>query len=43
MEVTTYGWILLAAFVGVVMWAFSRRRKARFEKDGRIPFEDGTP
>ena len=43
MEVTTYGWILLAAFVGVVILAFNRKRKARFEKDGRIPFEDGKP
>jgi cbb3-type cytochrome oxidase subunit 3 len=30
-----------AAFVGVVVWAFGRKRKARFEKDAEIPFEDG--
>jgi len=41
MELTTYHWILIAAFVGVVVWAFGRKRKARFEKDARIPFEDG--
>jgi cytochrome c oxidase cbb3-type subunit IV len=27
--------------VGVVIWAFGRKRKARFEKDARIPFDDG--
>jgi cbb3-type cytochrome oxidase subunit 3 len=24
-----------------VVWAFGRKRKARFEKDARIPFDDG--
>jgi cytochrome c oxidase cbb3-type subunit 4 len=33
--------ILIAAFVGIVVWAFGRKRKARFEKDARIPFDDG--
>jgi len=23
-----------------VIWAFDRKRKARFEKDAKIPFED---
>jgi cbb3-type cytochrome oxidase subunit 3 len=41
MELTTYHWILIVAFVGAVVWAFGRKRKARFEKDGRIPFEGG--
>ena len=41
MDFTIYHWILIAAFVGVVVWAFGRKRKARFEKDARIPFEDG--
>jgi cbb3-type cytochrome oxidase subunit 3 len=31
MELTTYHWILVAAFVGIVGWAFGRKRKARFE------------
>jgi len=30
--------ILIAAFVGIVVWAFGRKRKARFEKDARISF-----
>ena len=41
MNVTIYLLILIAAFVGIVVWAFSRKRKARFEKDAQIPFEDG--
>ncbi len=32
--------ILVAAFVGIVFWAFGRNRKERFEKDARIPFDD---
>ena len=40
MELTTYHLIIIVAFVGVVIWAFGRRRKARFEKDAKIPFED---
>jgi cbb3-type cytochrome oxidase subunit 3 len=34
---------LLAAFVAVVAWIWSGRRKAHFEDAGRIPFrEDGA-
>jgi cbb3-type cytochrome oxidase subunit 3 len=40
MELTIYHWIRLAAFVGIVIWAFGRRRKARFEKDAEIPFRE---
>ena len=40
MELTLYHWILIAAFVGVVVWAFGRKRKQRFEKDAEIPFDD---
>ncbi len=40
MELTIYYLILVAAFVGIVVWAFGRKRKARFEKDARIPFDD---
>jgi cytochrome c oxidase cbb3-type subunit IV len=42
MDMTIYLLILIAAFVGIVAWAFGRKRKARFEKDARIPF-DGKP
>ncbi len=41
MDLTIYHWLLIAAFVGVVIWAFGHKRKARFEKDAEIPFDDG--
>ena len=41
MDFTIYLLILVAAFVGIVVWVFSRKRKARFEKDAKIPFDDG--
>jgi len=34
---TIYLLILIAAFTGIVIWVFGRKRKARFEKDARIP------
>ena len=39
MELSIYHWLIIAAFIGVVVWAFGRKRKARFEEDSRIPFE----
>ncbi|MEF8718430.1 MAG: cbb3-type cytochrome c oxidase subunit 3 [Candidatus Accumulibacter necessarius] len=41
MELTIYHGLIIIAFIGVVIWAFGRKRKARFEEDARIPFEDG--
>jgi cytochrome c oxidase cbb3-type subunit 4 len=41
MELTIYHWLIVAAFIGVVIWVFRRKRKARFEKDARIPLEEG--
>jgi len=41
MDLTIYHWLVVAAFIGVVIWVFRRKRKARFEKDSQIPFEDG--
>lgn len=41
MEATIYLLILIAAFAGIVIWAFGRKRRARFEKDARIPFDEG--
>ena len=32
--------ILIVVFVAIVIWAYGRRRKARFDKDARIPFDD---
>ncbi len=40
MELTIYHWLIIIAFIGVVIWAFGRKRKARFEEDARIPFDD---
>jgi cbb3-type cytochrome oxidase subunit 3 len=37
---TWYMLILFAAFVGILAWAFGRKRKARFERDAKIPFKD---
>jgi cbb3-type cytochrome oxidase subunit 3 len=41
MDLTIYHWILIALFVGIVVWVFSHKRKARFEKDAKIPFDEG--
>jgi len=40
MNGTLYLLILIALFVGVVIWTFGRKRKKRFEADARIPFKD---
>ena len=37
MAATIYLLILVAAFIGIVIWVFGRKRKARFEADARIP------
>jgi cytochrome c oxidase cbb3-type subunit 4 len=34
--------LCMAGFFAVVAWAYSPGRKARFEEDGRLPFEDET-
>jgi cytochrome c oxidase cbb3-type subunit 4 len=39
MELTVYHLLLIAAFIGIVAWVFARKRKARFEKDAKIPFD----
>ena len=36
---TIYLLILVAAFIGIVIWEFSRKRKARFEVNARIPLD----
>jgi cytochrome c oxidase cbb3-type subunit 4 len=37
--------IAMLAFIGVVAWAYSRRRKGDFDAAARLPLEedDGTP
>ena len=40
MATTIYLLILVAAFIGIVIWVFGRKRKARFEADAvprRLP------
>ncbi|MBK7677720.1 CcoQ/FixQ family Cbb3-type cytochrome c oxidase assembly chaperone [Accumulibacter sp.] len=41
MDLTIYHFVLIAAFVAIVVWVFGHKRKARFEQDARIPFEEG--
>ena len=33
----------MAVFIGIVVWAFSRRKKADFEKAGRMAMDDDKP
>lgn len=44
MDVGTLGAIstvlVTLAFIGVCYWAFSPRRKKRFEEDAKLPFAD---
>ena len=35
-----YTAILVVLFIGVLFWAFGKKRKKRFEKDAKIPFQD---
>ena len=39
-DLTIYLVVLVVVFVAIVAWAFSRKRKARFEQDAKIPFQD---
>ena len=43
MDLTVYHLILIVAFIAIVIWAFGRKRKARFERDAQIPFEGDKP
>ena len=33
----------MVVFIGIVIWAFSRRKKADFEKAGRMALDDDKP
>ncbi|MBI3575516.1 MAG: cbb3-type cytochrome c oxidase subunit 3 [Gammaproteobacteria bacterium] len=35
-----YTAILMVLFIGVLFWAYGKKRKKRFEKDAKIPFQD---
>lgn len=32
--------VFFITFLGIVWWAYGSSRKARFEEDGNIPFEE---
>lgn len=34
--------LLLLAFIGIVVWAWSGKRKQAFEAAARLPFDDET-
>ena len=40
MVATIYLLMLVAAFIGIVIWVFGRKRKARFEASARIPLDE---
>jgi len=47
MNPTVFGWVAgittlmsMLAFVGVIAWSFSRRRRADFESAARLPLEE---
>ena len=40
MAVTIYLLVLVAAFTGIVIWVFGRKRKSRFEAKARIPLDE---
>ncbi|EPR7490307.1 cbb3-type cytochrome oxidase subunit 3 [Vibrio alginolyticus] len=35
-----YTVVLFASFIGIVWWAFSKKRKTRFEEDANLVFAD---
>ncbi len=32
--------VLMAAFIGIVIWAYSKRRKKSFDEAANLPFAD---
>lgn len=34
--------VAFAAFVGIVWWAYAPSRRARFERDALLPFEEAS-
>lgn len=32
--------LLFAAFIGIVVWAYARRNRARFDEAAQLPFAD---
>lgn len=31
----------LAVFIGIVVWAYARRNRSRFDEAAQLPFQDG--
>ena len=34
--------VVMVTFLGIVAWAFSKKRKSAFDEAARLPFEDET-
>ena len=35
--------VVMVTFLGIVVWAFSSKRKSAFDEAARLPFEDEVP
>ena len=35
--------VVLVTFIGIVLWAYSGKRKAAFDEAARLPFDDDPP
>jgi cbb3-type cytochrome oxidase subunit 3 len=35
--------VMMAVFIGIVLWAWSGKRREEFDAAARVPLEDDTP
>ena len=35
--------VVLATFIGIIIWAFSKKRHSAFDEAARLPLEDDQP
>lgn len=35
--------VILVTFIGIVLWAYSSKRKSAFDEAARLPFDDEEP
>jgi cytochrome c oxidase cbb3-type subunit 4 len=35
--------VIFVTFIGIVLWAYSSKRKAAFDEAARLPFDDEVP
>ncbi len=35
--------VILVTFIGIVLWAYSGKRKAAFDEAAQLPFDDDEP